>query len=1151
MAQDRLSLGFNAAGLEEVFLRVGEKYNVTLLYPPEVMATGIKVTLPPKKRTLPEMLDLLRKETRLQYELQGKTVTVRTPLLSPERKIPAETGFLLVGRVLDNEGTPLAGVTVRDHNNGAGSVTGEKGEYRIHVFPGDQLSFSLMGYRARQVSAGRKMPPAVVLEENVVNLGTTVVTGYTIKRAEELTGALSKLKGEDVRHGVTSADATSMIKGKGSGLYITEQLSANPAGAGGKILMRGQSSLLGTQQTQPTNRNYAVFPASPNVVLGPLIVVDGMITPYSDLKDAVNPEDIEELRVLKDAAATAIYGSRSAGGVIEIVTRRGRRGKMRFSLEAKAGLNSPNRGKFRWMDANELYDARTELFTQGWAEYGNVWKASFDVSSLPELLNKALPTREEMAHSFDWTKYYYVRSRLQEINISASGGNARSRYYLAASHYYEQGTLRDNSLRRMSFRLNFDQELSKALSLKIGLNGIFDHETQPVVPPGLHELPSWISPYDENGELRPSLSLIGVPGVQLLNFLFERQYNSKRYRQKNLSGNMKLTWRLTDWLSVSSANAGNIMRGAGEYNADARSLLGKFLSADNNGFLLTGGDDLDYFITSNTMTLERRYEKHWLRLLAGQEFQQFLGKKKGLNLEALIPGSINTLSDVAARELPLLPDHNFPLTWMDIYGGKRKSRMFSLFSEAAYSYRNKYFISASLRNDASSEFSPGNRNAAFWSAGASWLVNKEPFMQARRAINLLKLRVNAGTSGSQMGNRVLTKTIYGLNSTQGLPDDRYYGELGVYPLQTGNPQLTWETTRTLNIGMDMGLLDRIAISLDYYRKRSFNLIQELPQSAAAGNLSRQFSNTGVLGNYGLEITLNTQNISTNKFSWSSSFNIAFNRNRIISVQGGALAVGYGGNVANAQGAVRKYYLYPGEDINTLKGVIYAGVDPATGKPLFEKPVRDGDGNIISIEKTGSIQEALGPDGKGHQTLGTKTPKFNGGISNTLKYGNFTLSMLAEFVYGTRSLNFERAEFQAGDGIPVQFAATNRVAYAPFQHPWRYPGDKEANMPSIYEATRINFFDIRNSYFYENNSFLRIRNIQLNYRLPENWLGRFIERAEICLSVDNLYTFTSKYFTQTDPEGAYVGGDQFSSFSGVGGGLGLPKRYLASLRFNFK
>jgi TonB-linked SusC/RagA family outer membrane protein len=1155
-AQDGVLLGFNEVSIEAAFLSVGEKYNVFFLYPPEIMTIGIKVTFPPEKRTLVEMLDLLRRATHLQYDLEGRTVTVRRP--SPA---PVKADMLLRGRVLDTRGTPLAGVTIRNQGKGSGGITGESGEYGIHVVPGDQLSFSLVGYRTQQVKVSRKMPSAIILEENVIDLKTTIVTGYTVKNVEELTGSLQKLGGQAITHGVTSADATSMIKGRVAGVYITEQLSANPAGAGGKMLMRGQGTLLGAQAAGQVTSEGTVYPVAPRVVFGPLIVIDGIISPYSELKDAVNPRDIGELVVLKDAAATAIYGSRAAAGVIDIVTRRGKPGKMQLTLETKIGLNSPNRGKFRWMNADELYDATTDFFTRGWAESGSSWKRQFNVNSLGELLNKILPAEEDIAHSFDWSKYYYVRSLLQEVNISASGGNTRSRYYFAIGHYYEQGTIRDNGLRRSSFRLNLDQSLSKALSLSAGLNGILDQETQPVVLPTLQELPFWLSPYDANGALRPWLSPTGIPDELRTNFLFERQFNSKRYRQDNLWGNLKLTYRPVSWLSISSNNAGNLMRGSGKYYADARSLVGRAFGVNDNGFLLTNGENSDYFITSNTITVERRYEKHWLRVFVGQEYQQILREKKGVDLQQLKPayrrgGTIG--DEFAERELPPHARYGTSLTWEDVYGGRRRSLMFSLFSGAAYSYRNRYFISASLRNDASSEFSPHHQNAAFWSVGASWLINREPFMQARKAINLLKLRVNTGTSGSQGADGILTQTLFGQNNLLGMgyDGDRYNGERGVYPFQIGDPDLRWEITRTLNAGLDVGLLDRIAVSLDYYRKRSFGLIQQIPQSAASGNLSRQFRNTGVIGNYGFELTLNTQNISGNKFSWSSSFNIAVNKNRIISVYGGALMMNYGILVNNEEKAVR-YYLYPGEDINTIKGVIYAGVDQATGKPLFEKPVRDGNGNIIKIEKAGSIAEALGPDGQGYQTLGTKTPKFNGGFLNTIKYRNFTLSMLTEFVYGTHSLNADRFFFQAGnegvrDGAPIPYGTMNRVAYAPFQRPWRYPGDKEATMPSIYEMARYGFFyDLRNSCFYEDNSFLRIRNIRLDYQLPKNWLDRYVNRAEIYLSIDNLYTFTSKYFTQVDPEGAYVGGNLLSSLSGVGGGIGLPRRCLIGMLVNFK
>ncbi|HEY8954768.1 MAG TPA: carboxypeptidase-like regulatory domain-containing protein, partial [Chitinophaga sp.] len=669
-AQDQLSLGLNGASLEETFFRVGEKYNVVFLYPTEIMSLGIEVTFPPQRRTLAEMLDLLQKTTHLQYSLKGKTVTVHRP--SPGQAAPAKADLLVRGRVLDTWGTPLAGVTIRNQTSEAGSVTGEKGAYDIHAASGDQLSFSLIGYKTQHVKVSGKMPAVITLEENVIDLKTTIVTGYTVKSIEELTGSLQKLGGEAIRHGVTSADAASMIKGKMAGVYITEQLSANPVGAGGKILMRGQGTLLGAQAAGQVTNDGTVYPVAPRVAFGPLIVIDGIISPHSELKDAVNPRDIEELVVLKDAAATAIYGSRAAAGVIDIVTRRGKPGKIHLALETKTGLNYPNRGKFRWMDAPGLFHATTDFFTEGWAESGSSWKRQFNVSSLPELLNKILPIEESLVHSFDWSKYYYVRSRLQEINISASGGSAGTRYYFAMGHYYEQGTIRDNGLRRTSFRLNLDQRLSRKFSLSAGLNAMFDQETQPVVLPALQELPFWLSPYDVNGALKPWLNPVGIPDDQQPNFLFERQYNSKAYRQNNLWGNVKLTYRPASWLSISSNNAGNMIRGSGRYYADARSFSGKEYGVNDNGFLLTNGDNSDYFITSNTITAERRSEKHWLRFFVGHEYQQVVREKKGMDLQQLKPvyrigGTIGL--GWAERELPPFSQHGSSLTWEDVYGG--------------------------------------------------------------------------------------------------------------------------------------------------------------------------------------------------------------------------------------------------------------------------------------------------------------------------------------------------------------------------------------------------------------------------------------------------------------------------------------------------
>ena len=307
----------------------------------------------------------------------------------------------------------------------------------------------------------------------------------------------------------------------------------------------------------------------------------------------------------------------------------------------------------------------------------------------------------------------------------------------------------------------------------------------------------------------------------------------------------------------------------------------------------------------------------------------------------------------------------------------------------------------------------------------------------------------------------------------------------------------------------------------------------MPLTDAVG-VPYQYQNVGSVNNRGLEFNLNTTNVRTKAFTWTTNFNISFNKNRIVYLNGDSLLM---------YNQYYYYYLHPGDDLNAIKGVQYAGVDPQTGKPEFWQRELNAEGQVVGRTKVGTVSQALGNSSQNEMyNIGTTTPKFNGGFANTFSYKNVSLSILVEYVEGTRTYNVERQQFQDG-GIGSGY---NQIAYLKSQHPWQAPGDTKANEPSVYWAQNSDYSNYESSSGFDNNSFLRIRNIRVDYDIPLHQLSRYVRLARFYVSVDNVYTLTNKSFIGTDPEAPYVGGSQ----TGVGEQVGMPRRYLMGLLLSF-
>ncbi len=1134
-----ITLSVRNAPLKEIFTVIKKQTGYFVFYKNDLLEDTRPVSLSVSAMPLEDFLNIMLKDQGLNYKITDKTIMLfrkpeppaqhplmtEVPIISPT-DLPPVT---VQGQVLF-EGKPVAGASVTLRPGNRGTATGENGYFTLpNVVPGQYtLSVSSIGYKKvvkKIMVADVPLNLSISLEQALDEVEEVVVTtGYSIKKTGELTGSVQKISGDDLRKGITTSDPVSLLKGRATGLYISEQNAGDPTSSGGQIFVRGQSSVAGVGVDQV---NEFVMPT---LNYGPLLVLDGVIMPNQNLKELVTPQEIEDITILKDAAATAIYGSRAAAGVLVVNTKRGKEGRPRISAEVKYGLNKPNRGFARFLSGQELYDMQKQYYTENYSQ--NNGSLAPQYPTLQAYLDNRLPSPDDVAHSYDWQKYAFISSHTKEVNLSASGGNDKTKYYMGGTYYNEQSTGVHNGLKRGSFRLNLESKLSDRLTANISINAIINDGKKEESNTGtfLYDLVPWANPYNADGSLRPYLNYKLDGGTQQnANPIYDNQWNNNRLRSQLLFGSMKLEYRLTDWLSLSTTNSGNLNYNKNERYIDARSYEGSGTFYSSKGFLGTNTNYLNSYLTSNQINFHKKFGDHSLTALAAMEFGETDNENMTVNVNNVRAGyPVISLGRLVGGSYDF-SIYGIPATKAgNIEGGKEVQAVYSAFGEVGYTFRNRYSLSGSVRTDASSSFGKDRRYGTFYSGGAAWIVSSENFMKSLKAVSNLKLRANYGTSGSQLGDNFLTQTLYDPGAT-------YSGQGAALISILGNPDLRWEITKTYSGGIDLGLFKRINATIDFYSRTSQDLLQKVTLPSLTG-FTTQWQNVAEVRNSGLEILVNSDNIVRRNFRWTTSFNISFNKNRILHVANDSLRQGF----YNAN----SFYMFKGDDINTLKAVKYAGVDPQTGKPRFEKLIFDAKGSVTGKDYVNTLAEVdAATDTRQFQTIGSFQPKYYGGLTNNFTYKQFSLNILI-----TYALKYIMTDDLAQQNQGSNITGLNQLAYRKSQVLWTHPGQTNATEPWFYYQANTDYFG--SSKYMHDGSNARLRSVRLSYDLPSSLMKRWnMANCTVYVSGDNLYTIYSKNIVASDPEGPSVGQAQDFGTS-TGSNIGIPRRYLLGLQVTF-
>jgi TonB-linked SusC/RagA family outer membrane protein len=928
------------------------------------------------------------------------------------------------GVVYDETNSTLPGVTILVKGTDKGTTTDLNGKFSIDA-PGDAiLVFSFVGYLKQEIPVNNRKKIEVYLSPEVINMDEVVVMGYSNKTKTELSSSVAVLNNKELTD-VTTDDIGSMLQGKVTGVQVVS--AGGQPGEAAQIRIRGISTI------KPGNEE-------------PLYVVDGIIGGSFD------PNDVESLTVLKDAGATGMYGARANKGVIIVTTKSGKSGKTQFNFNSSLGYKIADQGHLKMMNGEDFYNVSKEL-------YRDPETHEIDIINFYQFYPRELESR-----NYDWVGSAFKPAFTQKYYLSASGRKDKFSFYVSGNYFNDKGTFRNTGYEKVNLRLNTKYQFNDRVSMKNKIsifgNRATYHDYMSMYYTYLN-LP-WDNPFDANGD--PVFVDGNTQGwwsrdkINPLHSIDNSEYSSKG---TGFDYDLVFDVKITDWLSFNSAN--RLSFGTDK----SHSFISPIVAGTyyGKGFINEMQSMWYGGISTNLFKFNFETGDHTIDGLAGVEVNG--GYYEFMSVQGVGLPEGFSVPDVASSELQI--------------GGSNSTEYFrSFISQLNYNFRKKYFLTASYRIDATSNFPPDNRVAHLPSVAASWLMSNESFIRDNISfMNLLKLRVSYGITGDPDIGASRYMGLFSLSS-------HYNGQPAALPYQLQNYGLTWEKTNELNLGLDVGLFKRVDLTFDIYRNFTENLIILAAQPLSQG-FEYRWENAGDVTNKGIELGLSTINVKTATLEWRTGIVFAQNTNTLS---------GIGTPIYNTVGGVSQIYRDGGE-IFTFVLPKWLGVDEQTGAPLWEKINEDG-----SREATSSYAEAT------PQEVGNALPDFQGGFNTTLTWKS--LSLYANFAYqfGNDVYNSTR-RYMDHDGHEPFY---NYMEPAPDWVRWTHPGDV-ATHPSMQNAelSREN-----SSRFLEDGSFLKLRNISLSYKLPDSWVNAInLQTVVVSLRADNIWTWT-KYWGQ-DPE----------------------------------
>jgi TonB-linked SusC/RagA family outer membrane protein len=775
--------------------------------------------------------------------------------------LPSLAAHLVGGSVKTKAGEPLVGVNVVEKGSSNGVMTNPDGSFSISVSdPGSTLAISFVGYVAQEIPINGASLLNITLNEDETGLEEVIVVAYGTQKKSSVTGSIAVVSSDELKT-VTSPNVNTMLQGKVAGVQVLN--TSGKPGEAAQIRIRGKGTL--------------------NSSLDPLWVIDGVV---GGTGAQLNPNEIETISVLKDAAATALYGSRATNGVILVTTKSGRMGEAKINVSAKLGVAQQHLGNFRLMNAQELYDYTNSMSNKS-------------VAGLSKWFNEDL-----LQYDTDWFALATQPAFSQNYTVSYTAGNEKHKSFLSADFYNEEGTVKGYDYYRYSLRSNTDYVVNKRLTLKAKFAGSYwnDDYRQHDLYSAMTYLP-WDHPYNEDGSVRKGTET-DWHGRDASNYLYNQQYDWSRGKQLGVTATLGFDYKLTDYLVFESNNNIGYRYHLTETYDDPRSLGSEGYSGS--------------IAASNTFTTTRysnqllRFNKivgdvHSVSAFLGYEYSDSRTESNSATGRGIPAGG--EVLKVAAN--PYAVD-----------GTIGEWAMQSAYFNANYTYNDRYMAQFSYRVDGSSRFGKNKRSGGFFTVGAAWSIHNESFMQGIEAVNALKLRASYGSIGNTPGSG-----NYGYMSVYSL-GTMYNGVPTAFPSRLGNPDLTWEKCYETNIALEARIFDRLSLSVDYYDKNTSDLLYYVALTSVTG-YAGQYQNVGAVSNKGFEVVLSPDIIKTKDWLWTMDVNVGFNKSKIVKLYEGKSQI------------IGDKILEEGAPIDTWYKYDWAGVDVYTGNPTWYIHKEDG------------------------------------------------------------------------------------------------------------------------------------------------------------------------------------------------------------------
>ena len=938
------------------------------------------------------------------------------------------------GTVLSQEdGQPIIGAAVKVDGTGTGMLTDVNGRFNLTLPAGKkQLTISYLGFESQTVTAKNGM--RVFLKSDAAALDEIIVVAYGTAKKSSFTGSASQMKDTDM-----SAQKGSLVKsleGKVAGVRVGS--SIGDPGADQNILIRGIGSINGSTQ--------------------PLYVIDGVpVLANSDgymsssiksqsILASLNPNDIESMTILKDAAAASLYGSRAANGVIIITTKKGKTGKTNVHYDMQIGWQQiAVKSAMDRMNASQLKEYYYEGIKNFFVERYGMSEAEAAEEAAPEVRDGWFWGDYDGNTNTDWYDQVYRSALTQDHQLSVDGGNEKTKFYVGLGYNNSNGVVQGSSFKRYSGRANLDHQVNDWL--KIGVKQMISFsDTKGYRDQGDQEQGfATTTPWSVLYSLDPTAEPLNADGTYNNDVAF-----GKVGHPKNMFG--QETGEYAEFVKS------NIMRSMSNAEAEvklpfyftARTVFGYDYTNNKlqefwgpysvNGESLQGlGQRWDFtnktLTSSTTLAWDKQFGDHTINALAGYEYED----RKLLYMTA-------SAKNYGTDKLPELSNGQAYDTGSSTY----ESILSSWLGKVDYNYDNRYYVAASFRRDGSSRLSADNRWSNFWSVSAAWRISKEKFMNDSKLFSDLKLRASYGTNGNLPPDMYEYMARY---STSG-----GYGENGAYYWSaSGNKELSWEKSKNFNVGIDWTMFNRVSLTIEWYNKLTDDLLFATPTSYVTG-FSSKMNNIGQLRNSGLEFSVSSQNIKTKNFSWTTDFNLTWQKIKVKSLPNGD-DVQYGdGNM---------YLLREGESMHTFYLPEFIGVNSETGLGEFWLDPEDHSKGV-----TNYYSEA------GKTIVGKAVPDVLGGLTNTFRYRDFDLSFMISYQFGADMFDYPGYFLTYSDGVRIgSFNVHSSVA----GNYWKQPGDQVEFPKPIYgNPYRSDRFSSREIKSTDN---IRVRDITFGYNIP--------------------------------------------------------------------